>query len=87
MVAPAGFSQREQSWVQRAGSIDPIPSTGLRCFAEPNRVSGEKMAHVMCAQLLLAVGFRGCRGGRIPVELTLVGSRVEHNTQSYFYCQ
>jgi hypothetical protein len=87
MVAPAGFLHREQSWFQRAGSIDPIPSTGLRCFAEPKRVSGEKMAQVTCAQLLLAVGFKGCRGGRCPVELTFICSRVEHNTQSYFYGQ
>jgi hypothetical protein len=87
MVAPTGFSQSAHIWVQREGRIDPIPSTGLRCFEEPNRVSGENNAQVTWAQLLFAVGLRGCRGGRSPFESTSADSRTEHKTHSYFYCQ
>jgi len=86
-VAPPEVSQRAQSVVQRAGGMEPIPSTGLRCFALPKRVSGENRAQVTCAQLLFAVGFRACLGARSPFESGSVDSLVQHSTQSYFYRQ
>ena len=86
-MAPPGLSHRTQSVVQRAGGMEPIPSTGLRCFVLPKRVSGEKRAQVIWAQLLFAVGFRACLGARSPFESGSVDSLVQHSTQSYFYCQ
>jgi len=56
-VAPTGLWHKEQSVDHLFGGTEPIPSTGLRAVAEPNRTSGENTAQVTCAQLLFAVGF------------------------------